>query len=101
MFGQKGEALSVSNNRRRTPMAHSPGRATLVLASASPRRLELLRQIGCEPDIVDPADADERPRPGELPRQVARRLAEAKTRLVGGPPPQAVVSGAGVVVGLR
>ena len=41
--------------------------ATLVLASASPRRLDLLRQIGIVPDLVDPADIDETPRRGELP----------------------------------
>jgi len=40
----------------------------LVLASASPRRLDLLRQIGLEPDAIDPANADETPRPRETPR---------------------------------
>jgi len=38
--------------------------SVLVLASASPRRLELLRQIGIAPDEVDPADIDETPLPG-------------------------------------
>ncbi len=52
--------------------------ASLVLASASPRRLELLRGIGIEPDRVAPADIDERPRPRELPRDLAARLAEEK-----------------------
>src|SRR6516164_11060927 len=54
----------------------------LVLASASPRRLDLLRQIGLEPDRVDPADIDEMPRPGELPSTHAVRLAEEKARAV-------------------
>ena len=50
----------------------------LVLASASPRRLDLLRQIGVVPDRIDPADVDETPRPGELPPAHAMRLAEEK-----------------------
>ena len=54
----------------------------LVLASASPRRLDLLRQIGLEPDRVDPADIDEMPQPGELPSTHATRLAEEKARAV-------------------
>ena len=56
-----------------------PGNPPLVLASASPRRLALLRQIGVEPDeIFDPA-VDETPLPRELPRAHASRLAAAKT----------------------
>src|SRR5712691_12018958 len=54
----------------------------LVLASASPRRLELLRQIGIVPDRVDPADIDETPARGELPAAHVVRLAEAKARAV-------------------
>jgi len=54
----------------------------LVLASASPRRLDLLRQIGIEPDRIDPADIDEAPCPGELPPAHAMRLAEEKARAV-------------------
>ncbi|MBM3645951.1 MAG: septum formation protein Maf [Alphaproteobacteria bacterium] len=50
----------------------------LVLASASPRRLELLRQIGVEPSTIDPPDIDETPRAGELPRLYAARMARAK-----------------------
>jgi len=45
--------------------------APLVLASASPRRLDLLRQIGVEPNAVVPADVDEAPRVRELPRALA------------------------------
>jgi septum formation protein len=48
----------------------------LVLASASPRRLDLLRQVGLVPDRIDPADIDETPRPSELPPAHAMRLAE-------------------------
>lgn len=54
----------------------------LVLASASPRRLDLLRQIGLVPDVVDPADIDESPLPRELPVQHAARLALAKAEAV-------------------
>jgi septum formation protein len=53
-------------------------RPPLVLASASPRRLELLAQLGIVPTAIDPADIDETPRKGELPMQHARRLAVAK-----------------------
>jgi septum formation protein len=55
-------------------------RPRLVLASASPRRLELLQQIGIEPDALLPADVDETPRKTELPRTLAARLAQEKTR---------------------
>jgi septum formation protein len=54
----------------------------LVLASASPRRLDLLRQVGYEPATIDPADIDETPRAGELPRAYALRMAEAKLAVV-------------------
>jgi septum formation protein len=50
----------------------------LVLASASPRRLELLRQLGLVPDAVEPTDIDEAPLAGETPRRLAVRLARAK-----------------------
>src|SRR5579864_5860692 len=54
------------------------GRPKLVLASGSPRRLGLLNQAGIEPDALRPADVDETPRRGELPRACANRLARAK-----------------------
>ncbi|MDO8972692.1 nucleoside triphosphate pyrophosphatase [Reyranella sp.] len=54
----------------------------LVLASASPRRLDLLRQVGHEPATIDPADIDETPRAGELPRAYALRMALAKLAVV-------------------
>lgn len=50
----------------------------LVLASASPRRLALLQQIGIEPEALLPADVDETPKKSETPRELARRLARAK-----------------------
>lgn len=54
----------------------------LVLASASPRRLDLLRQVGLEPATIDPADIDETPRAGELARVYAERMARAKLAVV-------------------
>ena len=54
----------------------------LVLASASPRRIELLARIGVVPDAVDPADLDETPLPAEPPLPHARRLAAAKAAAV-------------------
>ncbi|MBV8131768.1 MAG: septum formation protein Maf [Alphaproteobacteria bacterium] len=69
-----------------------------MLASASPRRLDLLRQIGLEPDRVDPADIDEVPRPGELPPAHAMRLAEAKARAVMFRHPGAYILAADTVV---
>jgi septum formation protein len=70
----------------------------LVLASASPRRLELLRQLGIVPDRVDPADIDERPAPGELPAAHVVRLAEAKARVVQARHPGAFILAADTVV---
>jgi len=70
----------------------------LVLASASPRRLDLLRQIGLVPDAVDPADIDESPLPRELPPQHAARLALAKARAVAERHPGAYVLAADTVV---
>ena len=54
------------------------GRPKLVLASGSPRRLMLINQAGIEPDALRPADVDETPKRGELPRACATRLARAK-----------------------
>jgi len=70
----------------------------LVLASASPRRLDLLRQIGIEPDRIDPADIDEIAQPGELPPSHAMRLAEEKARAVMPRHPGAFILAADTVV---
>lgn len=51
---------------------------TLVLASASPRRRDLLAQVGVTPDSVTPADIDETPREKELPRLYAERMGREK-----------------------
>ncbi|WP_174301256.1 nucleoside triphosphate pyrophosphatase [Caulobacter sp. S45] len=70
----------------------------LVLASASPRRLALLRQIGIEPQACDPAELDETPLPDELPARLAVRLALAKAALVAVRRPDALVLAADTVV---
>jgi len=70
----------------------------LVLASASPRRLDLLRQVGREPAEIDPADIDESPLARELPRAYALRMATAKLAAVVPRHRQAVVLAADSVV---
>src|SRR3954452_9655893 len=56
------------------------GRPKLVLASGSPRRLALLNQAGIEPGSLQPAEVDEIPLKGELPRALANRLARTKAQ---------------------
>lgn len=70
----------------------------LVLASASPRRLDLLARIGVVPDAVVPADVDERVPKGELPRNHAMRLAREKSEAVAAKEPDALVLAADTVV---
>lgn len=72
--------------------------APLVLASASPRRLELLRQVGIQPDHVDPADIDETPGRDETPRRLALRLAREKVAAVAARHPGAFVLGGDTIV---
>jgi septum formation protein len=70
----------------------------LILASASPRRLDLLARIGVTPDAVLPADIDESVLKGELPRDHALRLAREKALAVARIEPHALVLGADTVV---
>jgi septum formation protein len=70
----------------------------LVLASASPRRLDLLARIGVAPDAVLPADIDESVPKGELPRDHALRLAAEKAQAVAAVEPDALVLAADTVV---
>lgn len=70
MTSLKG-ALPIDTNRQK-----------LWLASASPRRLDLLAQIDIKPDNVGPADINETPQSGETPRELARRLASEKAAAV-------------------
>jgi septum formation protein len=73
-------------------------RTPLVLASASPRRLDLLAQVGVAPDRVDPADIDESPLRDETPRRHALRLAVEKARAVAPRSPGCLVLAADTVV---
>ena len=75
-------------------------RAPLVLASASPRRLDLLRQVGLEPDRVLAPEIDESPLPSETPRQLALRLARGKALAGAQAAPGAFVVAADTVVAL-
>ena len=70
----------------------------LILASASPRRRDLLAQIGITPAAVDPADIDETPLKAELPRDHAARVSLEKARAVAGRHPGQVVLAADTVV---
>jgi len=75
----------------------------LILASASPRRQQLLARIGVTADAIVPADIDETPIKAELPRVYARRMAAQKAQVVASQhPDSAVLSGDTVVaVGRR
>ena len=69
-----------------------------MLASASPRRLDLLRQIGLEPDRVEPTDIDETPQHDETPRRLALRLAGEKADAAAARAPGCTVLAADTVV---
>src|SRR5262245_42328762 len=81
-------ALSRTDSPRRDTLRHElagmrsnegpDARPKLVLASASPRRLMLLSQVGLEPDALRPVTIDETARRGEMPRSLVSRLARAK-----------------------
>lgn len=72
----------------------------LILGSASPRRRDLLAAIGVVPDAVRPADIDETPRKGELPRPYAERLAAEKSASIAAAEadPEALILAADTVV---
>ncbi len=74
------------------------GASRLVLASASPRRLDLLAQIGITPDSVSPSNIDETAKPAEPPRALALRLAREKAEACAAP--DAFVLAADTVVAL-
>lgn len=72
----------------------------LILASQSPRRLSLLAQIGITPDAISPADINEDPMEGEIPRGHALRLAQEKAAKVAGQHPDNMILAADTVVGV-
>ncbi len=82
------------NDAPATTETHAP----LVLASASPRRRDLLAQGGIAPDRIDVAEIDETPRGGETPRLAAVRLALAKAEWAASRNPGAYVLGADTIV---
>src|SRR3954465_5877586 len=73
----------------------------LILASASPRRLELLARLGVVPDAVLPAEIDETPRPGELPAAYACRIAPQKAAAVAAPASLVLAADTVVAAGRR
>jgi septum formation protein len=72
------ETLRSELARTRQAEGRRHAKPKLVLASASPRRLMLLAQIGIEPDALRPSSIDETPKKSEMPRALATRLARAK-----------------------
>jgi septum formation protein len=70
----------------------------VILASASPRRFELLARLGVVPSTVDPAHIDETPAKGELPLPYAKRMAAEKAAATAARHPGAAVLGADTVV---
>jgi septum formation protein len=84
VLGRSGDAPQARDSLRQQRARSKPvGRRSelrprLVLASASPRRLMLLSQVGVEPDALRPSTINESPKKGEMPRSLATRLARAK-----------------------
>lgn len=70
----------------------------LILASASPRRKDLLQQIGVVPDVIDASDIDEQIIKREKPRQYVKRMAEEKARCVSGKYPKDFILAADTIV---
>lgn len=81
-----------------TPEPRNP---RLILASASPRRRDLLAQIGVTPDLVRPADIDETPNQAERPRDYAQRMAHEKALAIVPEPGAMILSGDTVVAAGR
>lgn len=79
-------------------MTNDPRTVPLILASASPRRVELLAQIGITPDDIIPADIDETPLKDERPLDHARRLAADKARAIQVGHTDACIIGADTIV---
>jgi septum formation protein len=77
------------------------GAARLILASASPRRLELLARLGIAPDAILPAEIDESPRPAELPGRYAIRMAFEKATAAAQPGSFLVAADTAVAAGRR
>lgn len=76
--GPRRETLRKLRARTKPVGRRAELRRRLVLASASPRRLTLLAQVGIEPDGLRPSSIDELPKRSEMPRALCLRLARAK-----------------------
>lgn len=76
--GPRRDTLRRELARQKPSAQTGQSRPKLVLASASPRRLALLAQVGIDPDALRPAEIDETPRKGEMPRGLVQRLARQK-----------------------
>src|SRR3546814_3003561 len=87
----RSSATAVRHGKKQSIANSLLSRMRLILASASPRRLDLLAQIGVTPDAVDLAHIDESPRKGELPADHARRLSNAKADAVASRHPAALM----------
>lgn len=74
---------------------------SLILASASPRRRELLARLSIEPAAIAPADIDETPARGELPRDYAERMAREKAQAAASPDGHVLAGDTVVAVGRR
>lgn len=74
---------------------------SLVLASASPRRRELIGRLGLTPDAISAADIDETPNKDEAPRDYARRVAREKAEAVADPAAYVLAGDTVVAVGRR
>ena len=81
MILPRGGSITASNKSSR-----------LILGSASPRRRDLLAQIGVVPDTVLPAEIDETPHPGELPRRYCARMAVEKAQAIDAGPEDLVLA---------
>jgi len=77
------------------------GQPTLILASASPRRRELIARLGVTPDAVAPADINETPHKGEQPRDYARRMAREKAEAAASPDSHVLAGDTVVALGRR
>jgi septum formation protein len=99
--GGQDNAPTVSDRRPGDLVGKAQPRPMLILASASPRRLALLAQIGVFPDIVTAAALDETPHRDETPRRLATRLALEKAQACARPACFTLAADTVVAVGRR
>lgn len=88
----------TATSQAKNSKARADSAAPFVLASASPRRLDLLKQIGVSPQLVVPADIDETSTAGESPKAYAERMAREKAEAVAAGHPEAIILSADTVV---